>query len=263
MNQNSTTARRAMSAAALLAATGLVLAGCKSSSSASGSGGSPSSGSSASGQAKTSGTAGGSGGTTTATGLAYFPAAAGYTWIYEDHVSTGVDVVTNKVVAVKAVSGGQEVTMASTDDLGGKPTRTKFSYIFNSNGSITVPLTQFGSTLKLISGSIQWPSSADLAAGQANHSTLVFSISEAGKVVHVTAHVTVKGDGTQSVTVPAGTYQAQVIDETMDEKFDGVAIDLTDKTWLANGVGPVKSELLSGGVGSSADTDEVLKSFTK
>ena len=62
----------------------------------------------------------------------------------------------------------------------------------------------------------------------------------------------VKGEGTQTVSVPAGTYQATVIDETMNEKFSGVAVNMDIRTWVANGVGPVKSEMTSNAAGRTA-----------
>ena len=60
----------------------------------------------------------------------------------------------------------------------------------------------------------------------------------------VTAHITVKGDGTQSVTVPAGTYTATVVDMTESETIAGITISTEVMTWLANGVGPVKTEVI-------------------
>jgi hypothetical protein len=61
---------------------------------------------------------------------------------------------------------------------------------------------------------------------------------------NVTAHVTVRGGGTQSVTVPAGTYTADVVNMTMSETIEGIAVSSVVRTWLAPGVGPVKSEVI-------------------
>jgi hypothetical protein len=66
------------------------------------------------------------------------------------------------------------------------------------------------------------------------------------------------------VHVPAGTYQASVIDELMTEKFSGVAINTDIRTWVVNGIGPVKTEMTSNAGGKKAImNDEQLKSFTK
>jgi hypothetical protein len=140
---------------------------------------------------------------------------------------------------------------------------SSFTYIFHSDGSITIPFSEFSSEkVRLISGGIVWPSQAQIASGQPLHSTLVFATSIVGHTtLRVTAHVVVRGAGTQSVTVPAGTYRAQVVEETMAEKVEGIRVTTTVKTWVAPGVGPVKDEVLS----SSAipSTVEVLKSFTR
>jgi hypothetical protein len=270
MTRYTTTARRAASAAALLAAAGLALAGCKSSSAASGGASSPSTGNSTAtagsgGSGGTSSGSGGSGSGSGSGGTPYFPAAVGDTWVYETSLASGTHgTITNRMTRVVPVAGGQRVTMETINHAIGTGSQGKFTYIFHSDGSVTVPFTQFGSeSVKVTSGSIMWPSESDLASGQTRHSTLVFAVTTAGHVIHVRAHVTVKGGGTQSVTVPAGNYQAQVVDETIREKFDGVSIGITVETWLATGVGPVKSQLLSKGPGSVPGTVEELKSFTK
>jgi hypothetical protein len=260
-------ARRAVTMAALLAVSGLALAGCKGSSSASGSSGStapaatPSASSSSGGQGSGSGGGSGASGTSLA---ADFPLAVGNTWVYETKVgalSRGTTI--NKVVRVVPVAGGQRVRMKVIDHLGGATVApTSFTYIFRSDGSITIPFSEFSSEkVRLISGGIVWPSRAQLASGQPLHSTLVFATSIVGHVLRVAAHVVVRGAGTQSVTVPAGTYHAQVVEETMTEKVEGIRVNTTIKTWVAPGVGPVKDEVLS----SSAipSTVEVLKSFTR
>ena len=50
----------------------------------------------------------------------------------------------------------------------------------------------------------------------------------------------------------------------MSEKFSGIAIDMDIRTWVANGVGPVKTELRTSSAGKTAIVnDQELKSFTK
>jgi hypothetical protein len=78
--------------------------------------------------------------------------------------------------------------------------------------------------------------------------------------------LSVKGEGTSTVTVPAGTFQATLINETMTSSVDGYKFSLAVRTWVANGIGPVKSEVLSSALGSSSTsplTTEELLSFTK
>jgi hypothetical protein len=252
-----TAVRRVVTVAALLAASGLALAGCKGSTSASGASGSTTS-ASASASASTKSSSGGSGGSGTSL-AADFPIALGNTWVYESKVS-GIShgTVTNKVTRVVPVAGGQRVRMSTITDAAGVASRSSLIYLFHSDGSITIPFSEFSAEkVKLVSGRIMWPTSAELTSGQPLHSTLVFQA--AG--LRVTAHVVVRGDGMQSVTVPAGSYRAQVVTETMTEKVEGIRVNTRVKTWVAAGVGPVKDEVLSSSAVPS--TVEVLKSFTK
>ena len=259
-NGGSGLARRAVTVAALLAAGSLALAGCKGSSSAAGGSGSTPSASTSS----SSGATGGSGGGSGVSLAADFPVAVGNTWVYESKVSgLGHGTITNKMTAVAPVAGGQRVRMRVITREAGVPARpASLTYLFHSNGSITVPLAQFTQEkVRLVSGRIIWPTTAQLASRQPLHSTLVFRTTVVGRDLRITARVVVKGGGTQSVTVPAGTYRAQVINETMAEKVEGIRVTTRVRTWVAPGVGPVKDEVLS----SSAipSTVEVLKSFTK
>ena len=61
-----------------------------------------------------------------------------------------------------------------------------------------------------------------------------------------------------------GTHQPTLIDETMDEKFSGISVGLDIRTWVANGVGSVKSEVSSNAAGRSTIASlQELKSFTR
>lgn len=267
MNRSGFTARSsAAGVLAAAAASGLVLAGCASSSG--------SDAASTSGSGSGQGTAGasaaaassGSSGSTSATTAAFFPLAVGNTWVYAvtgGTLSRGT--VTNQVIALAPAAGGTKATLRAKETLAGSPTTTTSSLIVHSDGSISVPLTQVGnSAFKLESGSVIWPSAAELASGQPHRDTLVISMGGAGRSGTVRAHVVVKGEGTQTVRVPAGTYQATVINEAMTEKVSGFAVILNIRTWVANGVGPVKDEVTSSAGGRSAiSIVEVLKSFTK
>jgi hypothetical protein len=237
--------------AALLAAAGLALAGCSGSLVASGSA-SPAAGSSSPGGATSGGTQAG----------IFFPVGVGNTWVYTTAPSgQGGTTVTNKMTAVTAVASGQQVTMSVAT---GGLAPASVTYLFHPDGSITVPVPQFASgAVRLTSGSILWPSRAQLASGQPHSTTLAFSLTIAGHTTRVTANVTVRGGGTQTVTVPAGTYRAQVIDESFSGSVAGVPVKFALDTWVASGVGPVKSALTGPGTGTVQSAVEVLKSFTK
>jgi hypothetical protein len=241
-------------ALALAAVAGLVLTGCSTASSGS-SGGSGST----SGKAASSSSASTGGSTSVVSSASVpFPVGVGDTWTYKTTFGQTV----NKMTAVTPVAGGQQVTMAGAITTEGNTSDTTAYYIVHSDGSISLPFSQFsssassGSSVKLISGSIFWPPAAELASGQASHDTLQIEFSQGGKQQEVTAHVTVQGAGTQSVTVPAGTYSATVVDMTMSETVVGIAVTSEVKTWLATGVGPVQSEVVADEGGTSHVLDE-------
>ena len=197
---------------------------------------------------------------------AFFPIAVGNTWVYQEKLSSGQGTVTNQVTSVTPATSGSQVVMKIRENLPGLArTSTRSTFVVHPDGSISVPLTQLGSTaVSVRSGSIVWPSAAQLASGQPYTDSLVITMQEAGKAITVKPHVVVRGTGTQSVTVPAGTYQATVITEKMDEAFMGVTVRLDIETWVANGVGPVKSEVISRTAGmTTIASEQVLKSFTK
>lgn len=193
--------RPAIGAVAILAVAGLALTGCKSSTSSSGSTGSAK----ASGKSSSSSGSSGSGGsTTTSIGTADFPAAAGDTWVYLSKTMDGTHTVTNKVIKLKSVSSGTEVTMSTADSAIGH--LSTFSYIFHPDGSITVPMTQFGKGVKISGGGVIWPSQSVLADGQPHTYTLGFAMTIEGKTVRSKLHVTVKGPArTPSPFRPAPT----------------------------------------------------------
>jgi hypothetical protein len=273
---------------AAAAASGLILAGCGSTSgstasssssqpaASAASSGSASSGSASSGAASSSpassgsassGSASSGSASSVSTGsgsAAFFPLVVGNKWVYVDKLSGEQGTVRNQVISVTPVASGSKVIMKDQDDLGGAPNTTTSALIVHSDGSISVPMTTMGDSFKIKSGSVIWPSATQLASGQPHHDTLVITTTVAGQTSTLRTHVVVKGEGTQTVRVPAGTYQATVIDEVMSEKFSGIAIVMNIRTWVANGVGPVKSEMTSNAAGKIAIVnDQELKSFTK
>ncbi len=262
MIRNAVSLRRSAGAAAVVAiAAGLVLAGC---------GGSSGSGSAAGSKAASSSPAAshspGSGGSTSAvtTASVPFPVGVGDTWKYKTTYGNTV----NTMTAVTPVSGGQQVTMSSAITTLGSTTHNTAYYVVHSDGSISLPFSQFDTnssttSVKLISGNIFWPPADQLSSGQAYDSTLQIEFSENGTEQRVTAHVTVRGAGTQSVTVPAGTYNADVVNMTMSETIEGIAVSSEVRTWLAPGVGPVQSEvILHEGTTTHVAGEDQLTSFT-
>jgi hypothetical protein len=253
--------RRGGAATAGLAAAGLALAACGTSGS-SGNGATGTSTGSPAANTSTSSSSGSGGSTSTTTSNSVpFPVGVGNTWVYKSVTELGTSTkVVNKMIAVKSVSGGQQVTMQTTLD----GATTTYTYVFHPDGSITYPFNQLGSDVKLLGGSVEWPSASAIDSGQATHSTLKMQLTEGSQKSDVTAHVTVKGGGTATVTVPAGTYTATIVEMTDSFTVLGHAGTITVKTYLANNVGPVQSEaaISEGGVNEIV-SDQKLVSFTK
>jgi hypothetical protein len=241
--------------AVALAAAALALAGCGASPGSASTGGSGSTPAASHSSSPASGSGGGSG------GPAFFPVAVGNTWVYKDSLG---GTRTDRMTAVTPVAGGQAVTMRSTGTGLGAASTSKSTYIFRSDGSIELPSNELGNGVTISGGGLFWPPAAQLSSGQPDKSTLHVRISENGLHIKETAHITVRGAGTASVTVPAGTYQATVVDMTMTVTADGYPVSIEVRTWVANGVGPVKSEAVLGEGGTSHITAvQELKSFTR
>jgi len=254
MNRPRSTSRLPASCAALLAVTGLALAGCGSgSSSSAASSSAPPASSPAAAGAGTGTTAGGS-----FTGTPLYPVAVGNTWVYQvTTVGVPGGTAIDKITAVVPAAGGDQVT--TTHEFHG--TTVKETLLFGPNGTISMPLPSLGSsTFKIRSGGIVWPSHAQIMSGQPFNSTVKATVTIAGQAHNVSTHVTVQGAGSATVTVPAGTYHTTLINDTLTESFMGFSISLRIQTWLASGVGPVKSEVTTNG--TTVSTEE-LKSFTK
>jgi len=247
-------------AAAVLAA-GLALAGCASSASSSSSG--SASHTAATGAA--SGTAA-AGSSTGASASVPFPVALGNSWTYK--ITTGGEsgTTSNKMTAVTPVPDGQQVSMLTTNHVGSVNGSTTETYLFHTDGSIGYPLGTFspGSGVTVTSNGVVWPPASVIAAGKPSQSTLNIAIKAAGQSLSTTAHVTVQGAGTETVTVPAGTYQATVVLVTERLQIVGISASIQIKTWLAPNVGPVKEQVnTSEGGASSVVANEELVSFTK
>jgi hypothetical protein len=249
---------RAGAVAACLASAGLVLAACSTSNSPASNTNTPASSSSSSSSGAGSSSSGsgnsGSGSTVVSSNSVPFPVAVGNTWVYRQYVNgAGTGLQTNKITAIKPTGGGQKVYMGRT------------YYIFHSDGSITLPLNQFktnGAVIKVLKGTLEWPPASVISSGQPTSSTIQLSATVAGQALNATAHVTVRGEGTQSVTVPAGTYSATIVDMTEAFTVLGHTGTIEIKTWDAAGVGPVQTEVLSGLAGAQTLTSKTeLVSF--
>ncbi|MGO8896292.1 MAG: hypothetical protein ACLQB1_42330 [Streptosporangiaceae bacterium] len=189
-----------------------------------------------------------------------FPVAVGNTWVYQTTASGETGQTTNRIVSAGPGPAGYEVTMSSTTEVAGTATALQPVYVFYPDGTIGYPVPPING-VSVPAGSIRWPDAAGLASGQAYHSVLRTQVSQTGQ--YENANVTVQGVGTMSVSVPAGTYQASVVETTIAGKVGGYATTVEVTTWIAQGVGPVKTEVLIRAAGTTELTTNELLSFTK
>jgi hypothetical protein len=102
-----------------------------------------------------------------------------------------------------------------------------------------------------------WPSLAALTQGRPRTST----ITESFLGSKTTERVTLLDVGPATVTVPAGTYQATLLEQTVT---DGKGTQDVIKTWVVNGIGQVKTETTVIVEGKHfASSVQKLMSFTK
>jgi hypothetical protein len=221
---------------------------------------------SASGAAQ--GTASGSGATSNsyaAPGSIPFPVTVGDTWVYQTAANVNGErgLTTDKIGSAGPAAAGYQVTMSETVDVGGSVLTAQPVYLFYPSGKVGYPVTD-ANGVSVTGGGVTWPDAAGLASGQAYHSVVRIRVSQAGASEYQNANVTVQGAGTAAVTVPAGSYQATVVNMTITTQVGGYTTSVDVKTWLAPGTGPVKSEVLTHASGKTKlTTTNVLLTFTK
>ena len=190
-----------------------------------------------------------------------FPVAVGNTWVYQTTAGGQTGQTTNRIVSAGPTPAGYQVTMSSTTDIAGTATAVQPVYVFHPDGTISFPVPAIDG-VSVAGGGITWPNAAGLASGNAYHSVLRIQFSQSG--LYENADVTVQGAGTAAVHVPAGTYQASVVDTTIAAKVGGYITTLELTTWIAQGVGPVQTEelIIAAGQTTGSTTSELV-SFTK
>ncbi len=186
-----------------------------------------------------------------------FPVAVGNTWVYQTNAGGAAGRTTNRIVAAGPGSAGYRVTMTSTVEVAGTATAIQPVYVFYPDGTVGYPLPQVNG-MSLAGAGIRWPAAAALASGRAYHSVLRVLVTPTGQ--YENADVTVHGAGTASVTVPAGTYQASVVEMTIRARSETIE----ETSWIAQGIGPVKTVvLIHPADGADPTTTNELLSFSK
>jgi uncharacterized protein DUF3108 len=186
-----------------------------------------------------------------------FPVRVGNTWVYQTKIGGASGRTTNRIVAASPGSAGYLVTVSSATNVTGASSAGTAGYTFYPDGTVGYPAPAING-VAVTGGGIRWPSAAALASGRAYHSTLKIQVGSSGQAED--AGVNVYGAGTETVTVPAGTYQASVVETTITAKGETIVVT----TWIAQGVGTVKTQIQVNGAGAAGlTTTEELLSFTK
>lgn len=186
-----------------------------------------------------------------------FPVAVGNTWVYQTTIGGASGRTTNRIVAASPGSAGYLVTVSSATNVTGASSASTAGYTFYPDGTVGYPAPTING-VSVTGGGIRWPSAGALASGRAYHSTLKIQVGSSGPAAD--AGVSVYGAGTETVTVPAGTYQASVVETTITAKGETIVVT----TWIAQGVGTVKTQIQVSGAGAAGlTTTEELLSFTK
>jgi hypothetical protein len=187
------------------------------------------------------------------------PAQLGDTWVYAvDSSVLGKGTETARISAVRAVAGGQRATLSTSLRLAGSKAPFRFASDFTAGAGGSV---RFGSTsfmgARLASANVNWPSPAALAPGRPRTSTVTGSFLG----FKTTERVTVTEVGPAMVTVPAGSYRATLLEQTVTERSGGREVI---KSWVVNGIGQVKTETtVNVKGGRSVSSVQALTSFTK
>ena len=196
---------------------------------------------------------------TPATASTVIPAQLGDTWVYAlDSSVLGKGTETARISAVTPVAGGQRATLLTSLRLAGanRPFRFASHFIAGADGSVRFVSTSFMGA-KLASANVNWPGPGTLTPGRPHTSTMTGSFLG----FKTTEHVTITEVGPATITVPAGSYQATLLEQTSTDGAGGRSVV---KSWVVNGIGQVKTvtTVVVKGV-RQVSSVETLTSFTK
>lgn len=205
-----------------------------------------------------------------ATISSYYPVAKGNTWTYEMKLGKPIGTVTETETMTKLEPEGDgvRVTIERSYDYGSssiKDMKDSVVYVFHKDGSLEVPYqslpTGEGATVTVKKGNLLWPTTDEFESKVKKKGTITASIkSSTGKFDEKIAF-TIQGKGTKSVTVPFGTFDARVLDQSLSvsiPKLGVKGISIRTTSWLAEGVGMVKTEV-PGPTGGKPITVELVK----
>lgn len=207
---------------------------------------------SASAAAEPSGEPGG-GGEVVADGLYWAPPVAGaqLTYATDGPGGAGEYVVEVDDVATNGDGTSVTATIALPDADGGTITVT-YTTVTTPDGGARREAASFAAgnaefTLVASGDDIAVPSPSELLSGGSESSTTFVELESDGNRMRMDLDVVVTGDGTEQVTVPAGTFDALVVVlEATVTTPHGTAVNRT-RSWLVPGFAVVRNHTEAGG----------------
>ncbi|MBX6748994.1 MAG: hypothetical protein IRY85_04865 [Micromonosporaceae bacterium] len=182
-------------------------------------------------------------------GLYYYPPVQAATLKYES--SGGLGAATTDVTVNSVTSGADGQTVAVTEVIssaGGQPVTVERTLHTGADGSLRMNAGAFfafgaGFTVAAEGDDIVIPSVADLEAGKESTGSTFVELSGSGMSMRNDVSYTIKGAGRESVTVPAGTAEAYVVELELDitSSIAGAATGHS-RYWFVPGFGLVRQE---------------------
>jgi hypothetical protein len=200
----------------------------------------------------------------------YFPVRLGNTWVYSTDFGGAMGVVTDTEKMTKIVPSGTDLRVTFSrsfhyENASHADFDSPVDYVFHQDGSLSVPYQSIPTGGAQVTvkgdGSMLWPSVAEFEAGTPKTGTIEVSAAVNGTTTEETVDFAIAGAGTESVTVPAGTYSARKLSQKLTVAIPslgvtGIEVDAT--TWLAKGVGNVRTEV-PGLLGTQAIVAQLVK----
>jgi hypothetical protein len=206
----------------------------------------------------------------------YYPVALGNTWTYRmDYYGfndVGIVVMTQTIAEVTPVTDGVQVTIDrsfhhenglfadSTDSL---------EFTFHDDGSAILPYLAYPPDSGVLAGQyevtvtggdVSWPTVAEFEAATPTASTVTASLSNGAMTFGESVTATLVGQGSEAVTVAAGTFTARKLRHGLVATVIGQgSIPSSVTTWLAEGVGPVRIVVVDEVFGSEIVTVELVE----
>jgi hypothetical protein len=199
----------------------------------------------------------------------YYPVAVGNTWEYSMTLPDPLGTVTETETMTDVVRVDDDSVRAtiertfhyengSVDDV-----TDSVDYVFHSDGSLEVPYQSLpdtsGTVVTVKSGTMVWPTDEEFEAGTEKTGTIEASANG----VDQTVDFAISGGGVETVKVPAGSFDARLLNQKLTISIPSLSIDglpISAKSWLAPGTGLVKTEIP--GLLGTGSVSLVLEKFT-